>query len=171
MQRGSGSNRTFVEPVGAATLLSETASTIAPTTRILIRVMCCHYLLDAQRSGLPDRRWMPSRAKAMAWRATGRARSNDVACEHDEPALGGDAGHLLVERPRADPGDLAARVVISDVDETRHQQRLAEAVPAMGRPRPGRPEPAKPAVVAVVGGERAVRAVPERDVHAGRIEA
>ena len=40
----------------------------------------------------------------------------------------------------------------------------------MRRPRPGRPEPAEAAVVAVVGGERAVRAVADRDVDAGRRE-
>src|SRR5205823_6329708 len=66
---------------------------------------------------------------------------------------------------------LALRVIARDVDQTREQERLAQALAAMRGPRAGRAEPAQAAVVAVVRGERAVRTVLQRDVHRRRIAA
>ena len=77
-----------------------------------------------------------------------------------------DARDLVVERPRPDPRDLAERVVRGDIDEAREEQRLAEPVAALLRPRPRRAEPPEATIVAVVSRERAVRAVPQRHVHA-----
>jgi hypothetical protein len=58
-------------------------------------------------------------------------------------------------------------MALGDVDQAGNQERLAQALPAMRRPGPGRAEPAQAAVVAIVRGERRVRAIAERDVDPG----
>src|SRR5262245_12440996 len=97
-------------------------------------------------SELRDRR----RRRAASGNAIATAPELEIAHEQHEPAIHGDPGGFVVERPRADPGDLALRMVGGDIDEAREEQRLAEALAAMRGPRAGRTEPAEAPVVAVV---------------------
>src|SRR6266545_3670864 len=90
------------------------------------------------------------------------------ALQDNEMTVGCDAGDLVVERTRTDPGDLAVGVLVCDVDQAGDEHGLTKAAPAVGFPGAGRAEPAEAAVVAVVRGERAVGAVfGGRDVDAG----